>query len=168
MKRVTSCLHVLAFIFNSQPTTGENSQWLISTAQEKSSNARGKIAQQFDNEDRIPLPDPFPLPANYKANVEIALKTGRITSETQSSFLSIVTSAMYAYKKYPSCDDYMCVAKMIVGKYPFMKAVPPDPPCVSIILLFIVIFCLIFSNSCIQGVVIRCLINRFKELSPSV
>ena len=23
MKRVTSCLHVLAFIFNSQPTTGE-------------------------------------------------------------------------------------------------------------------------------------------------
>ena len=66
---------------------------------EKSSNARGKIAQQFDNEDRVPLPDPFPLLANYKTGVETALKTGRITFETQSSFLSIVTSAMYAYKK---------------------------------------------------------------------
>ena len=52
---------------------------------------------------------------------------------------------------------------MIVGKYSFMKAVPPDPPCLSIILLFIVIFCLIFSNSCIQGVIIQSLINRFKE-----
>ena len=70
---------------------------------------------------------------------------------------------MHAYKKYPSCDDYMCVAKAIVGKYPFMKAVPPDPPCVSIILLFIVIFCLIFSNSCIQVVVNQFLINHFKE-----
>ena len=52
MKRVTSCLHVLAFTFNSQPTTGENSQWLISTAREKSSNAKGEnsSAQQFDNE----------------------------------------------------------------------------------------------------------------------
>ena len=57
----------------------------------------------------------------------------------------------------------MCVAKAIVGKYPFMKAVPPDPSCVSIILLFIVIFCLIFSNSCIQVVVNQFLINRFKE-----
>ena len=70
---------------------------------------------------------------------------------------------MHAYKKYPSCDDYMCVAKVIVGTYPFMKAVPPDPPCVSIILLFIVILCLIFSNSCIQVVVNQFLINRFKE-----
>ena len=73
-------------------------------------------------DDNIPLPDPFPLPKNYRSDVEIALKSGELTQETRSTFLSAVASAMLNYKKYPSKDDHCCVARSIIVKYPFMKS----------------------------------------------
>ena len=100
-----------------------------SSSSTSSGKRRSNVVKSED--DKIALPDPFPLPRNYKANVESALKAGKLTSETRSAFLSSVASAMYAYKKYPTRDDYNCVARTIVAKYPFMKALPPDPPYVS-------------------------------------
>ena len=35
-----------------------------------------------------PLPDPFPLPHNFRTDVEVALKTGEMTRETTKSFFS--------------------------------------------------------------------------------
>ena len=95
------------------------------------SKGRSRAAVKKSEEDRIPLPDPFPLPKNYKADVEIALKTTRMTAETRSSFLSAVASSMYSIKKHPTKTDYVMVARTIVQNYPFMKALSPDPPYVS-------------------------------------
>ena len=45
--------------------------------------------------------DHIPLPKNYKADVEIALKTTRMTVETRSSFFKVFV------KKYPTRTDYI-------------------------------------------------------------
>ena len=70
--------------------------------------------------EEVILPDPFPLPANYRADVEVALKTGQITRVTRASFVSSVADAMFAFKRHPSRDDYVIVAKQMISKYPFL------------------------------------------------
>ena len=74
------------------------------------------------DEDYIPLPDPFPLPKHYPYNVEIALKRGKMTVKEKRRFISEVASAMLCYKHYPTAEDNYCVARSIVGKYPFLKS----------------------------------------------
>ena len=73
-------------------------------------------------DDAIPLPDPFELPKNYRPDVESALKSGKMTLDTNKAFLSTVAACMFSYKKYPTSDDYNNVARTIVQKYPFMKS----------------------------------------------
>ena len=58
-------------------------------------------------DDAIPLPNPFPLPKHYRADVEVALANGKMTKTTTSSFFSSVASAMLVYKRYPTHDDYV-------------------------------------------------------------
>lgn len=72
--------------------------------------------------DNVPFPDPFPLPEHYRSDVEAALKTGKMTSETRSCFISSIASAMLRYKLYPTRDDYVSVALTIIRKYPFFKS----------------------------------------------
>ncbi len=81
-------------------------------------------------DDAVPLPDPFPLPKYYRADVEIALASGKMTKETMSAFLSAVAGAMLVYKRYPTRDDYVCVARTVVQKYNFMSS-PVGTPHVS-------------------------------------
>ena len=61
-------------------------------------------------DDAVPLPDPFPLPKHFRADVEVALANGKMTKSTTSSFLSSVASAMLVYKRYPTHDGYVGVA----------------------------------------------------------
>ena len=81
-------------------------------------------------DDAVPLPDPFPLPKHYRADVEVALANGKMTKETTSSFLSSIASAMLVYKRYPTHDDYVGVARTILQKYSFMAS-PVGTPYVS-------------------------------------
>ena len=81
-------------------------------------------------EDTVPLPDPFPLPKNFRSDVEVALGIGKMTSETRTSFLSAVASAMLRFKRYPTRDDYTNVARTIISKYSFFKS-PTGIPHVS-------------------------------------
>ena len=69
-----------------------------------------------------PLPDPFPMPINFRADVDVALKTGKMTRETSKSFLSSIAGSMLAIKRYPTKEEFTRVAIDIVRKYPFMKA----------------------------------------------
>jgi len=78
-------------------------------------------------EDRIPLPDPFPLPEHYPYNIEVALKNKQMTKTTKGKFLTEVASAMFRYKYFPTHDDYVNVARCIVTKYPFMKPTDLEP-----------------------------------------
>lgn len=49
----------------------------------------GKRFQKTDD-DAVPLPDPFPLPKNYKTDVNVALKTGKMTRETKKQFFLLL------------------------------------------------------------------------------
>ena len=64
-------------------------------------------------DDTIPLPDPFPLPKRYRADVEVALASGKMTKETMSAFLKVsaVAAAMLVYKHYPTREDFLCCQK---------------------------------------------------------
>ena len=83
-------------------------------------------------DDAIPLPDPFPLPKHYRADVEPALKSGNMTEDTTRELLSCVATSMFTYKRYPTADDYRNVARVTIQKYPFMKS-PTGTPYVSLI-----------------------------------
>uniref|UniRef100_A0A1X7UQ92 Uncharacterized protein n=1 Tax=Amphimedon queenslandica TaxID=400682 RepID=A0A1X7UQ92_AMPQE len=83
-------------------------------------NSKKKINKTED--DSIPLPDPFPLPKHYRAEVEKALKLKQMSVSNMRHFLSFIASAVFAFKKYPSHKDYNCVARTIINQYPFLKA----------------------------------------------
>jgi hypothetical protein len=104
-----------------------------------SKRKRKKITKTED--DIIPLPDPFPLPKHYRADVEVALRNKTLTSETTKSFLSSVAAAMLAYKRYPTREDYVNVGRSVIQQYEFM-AQPTGAP---------------------YGGIVQSLMNRFKE-----
>ena len=82
-------------------------------------------------EDSVPLPDPFILPKNFRPDVTAALESGKMNKEANKAFLSTIASSMFSYKRYPTHEDYINVARAIVGKYPFMRS-PTGKPYVSI------------------------------------
>ncbi len=77
------------------------------------------------------LPDPFPLPENFRRDVEVALKTQKMSRETTRSFYSAVASSMLCYKHYPTKEEYTRVAVEIIRKYPFLKSRSNRSPTVS-------------------------------------
>ncbi len=81
-------------------------------------------------EDSIPLPNPFPLPKHYDADVECALRAKKMTTVARKAFIGKVASAMLCFKRYPTADDYNNVGYTITQAYPFMKS-PAGPPAVS-------------------------------------
>ena len=46
-----------------------------------------------------PLPHPFPFPANYRHDVEVCLKSCKMTASARKHFLSAIASVMFSYKK---------------------------------------------------------------------
>ena len=71
-----------------------------------------------------PLPDPFPLPPHYRADVEIGLNSGIMSKEAKAHFFSSVAASMFKYKKKPTGEEYTRMAIQLITKYPFLK--PPD------------------------------------------
>lgn len=72
--------------------------------------------------DSIPLPEPYPLPLNYRSDVEAGLKKKEMSLELKKAFFSSIAASMFSYKKYPTGTDYLNVATTIVQKYPFLKS----------------------------------------------
>ena len=81
----------------------------------------------------MPLPDPFPLPKNYKVDVKVALKNGKMTIETKKRFFSAVAATMFTYKKYPKPKDYQNVERCISST----NTSPVGSPHVSLLILLI-------------------------------
>ena len=73
-------------------------------------------------EDHTPLPNPFSLPTHYREDVERCLKSGSMTQQTKRAFFTAVAGAMLTFKRYPSSQDYHCVYRSIIAKYPFLEA----------------------------------------------
>ena len=63
------------------------------------------------------LPNPFPLPVHFRPDVEVCLKQGQMTVVAKAAFFSTVAAAMFQFKRYPSHDEKVSVAKQIVAKY---------------------------------------------------
>ena len=74
-----------------------------------------------EEDDAIPLPNPFPLPNHYSSEVETALKLGRLCNVTRQDFIARIASLMLNYKRYPSSEDYANVGQAIIMKYPFLS-----------------------------------------------
>ena len=55
-----------------------------------------------------PLPDPFPLPQNFRPDVELALRAGKMTTDTRRAYMSQVASAIFGYKRYPLREEFVC------------------------------------------------------------
>ena len=71
-----------------------------------------------------PLPHPFPLPNNYRPDVELCLKKKRMTAEARRHFHSAVAGAMFNFKRcvyyYATIDHlFMSVA------FPCHVDIPP-------------------------------------------
>ena len=62
----------------------------------------------------------LPSTQNFRADVEIALRSGQMTNEMRKAFLSQVAGAIYTYKKYPILTELEKVSKQIVEIYPFL------------------------------------------------
>lgn len=88
-------------------------------------------------EDHTPLPDPFPLPAHYREDVERCLKSKNMTQPTKKLFFSAVASAMLSYKRYPSSTDYHCVYRTIKMKYTFPETESGDQE------VYMYLFCMV-------------------------
>ena len=73
------------------------------------------------------MPNPFPLPKNYRADVAAVLEAGQMTTDTESAFFSSLASAIFKYKKMPTTEDSIDVASGITDKYPFLKATSGRP-----------------------------------------
>lgn len=86
---------------------------------------KNKIVKTED--DCTPLPDPFPLPKHFPQDVEVALRRKKLSSSEKRRFISEVASAMLRFKRYPSREDYLCVSRAIVDKYPFIKSIDAKP-----------------------------------------
>lgn len=89
---------------------------------------RRKLIKSED--DLIPLPNPFPLPKHFRADVEAALANKKMTMETTAAFYSAIASSMLVFKKYPTPEDYITVGRSIVQKYDFLSQ-PVGTPYVS-------------------------------------
>lgn len=74
-----------------------------------------------------PLLDPFPLPQNFRVDVELALKTGKMTRETQKAFISAIAGSMLTYKCYPTKEEFTRVATNVVRKYTFLRSQVGSP-----------------------------------------
>ena len=71
-------------------------------------------------EESTPLPDPFPLPTNYRPDIHLCLAKKKMTKTARAAIYTAVAAAMFQYKRYPSRDDFISVARQIIAKYPFL------------------------------------------------
>lgn len=67
-----------------------------------------------------PLPMPFILPYNYPKLVKEGLKSGSLTGNLRTKYLSTVASYVYSYKEYPTRSEYIHIAEQIVKQHPFL------------------------------------------------
>ena len=80
-----------------------------------------------DDDDSIPLPDPFPIPKHFSKDVEIALRDKKMSRESNRKFITSVASAILAFKRYPTASDYENVGRAIILKYPFLRSPQGTP-----------------------------------------
>ncbi len=107
-------------------SSGSSSYDALSVASSKAKDEYTLVAIKKSKEDSSkPLPDPFPLPLHYRPDVEACLKQGRMTATAKTAYFSEVAGAMFQFKRFPSRDEKVSVAKQLWLNIPFLL-VPLD------------------------------------------
>lgn len=70
--------------------------------------------------DDTPLPDPFPLPMNFRRDIDEALAARKLSKKQTQYFITQIAYAMLRFKNCPTCE-VICVARSVIMKYPFFK-----------------------------------------------
>lgn len=135
VKSLRRCSHYL----NEESDSGGDSS--LATSSVASEPKRKRRAMIKDADDSVPLPSPFPLPKHHSADVEVALRTKKMSTETTRRFVSSIAGTMLTYKRYPSQEDYRNVAQSVISRYPFLQSPFGSP----------------------HGAIVCMLQNRFKE-----
>ena len=59
-----------------------------------------------------------------------------MSTKEKQRFISYVASAMLRFKRYPTHDDYLCVARSVVLKYPLIE-ISDAKPYVSVVMYLV-------------------------------
>ena len=144
VKSLRRCSHYL----NEESDSGGDSSLATSSVASEPKHKRRAMIKDAD--DSVPLPSPFPLPKHYSADVEVALRTNKMSTETTRRFVSSIAGTMLTYKRYPSQEDYRNVAQSVISRYPFLQSPfgSPHVCCICICCLhnYIIIIIYIGSN----------------------
>ena len=111
-----------------------------------------------------PLPDPFILPQNHRPDVELALKSGRMTAETRRAYITKVAGSIFSHKRYPTREEFQRIAIDMVRRYPFLQSPVPGSTKTVRRRIFVHAY-FIHQVMCfiLQGAIVQSLIDRFKE-----
>ena len=88
----------------------------------------------IDAADDDEIPDPFLFPKHFNPQLELGIQ---LNSHQQTKFVTAIASIMYTYKRKPSKDDFYCVSRQCVEKYPFIaspihvRTVKTTPLCIA-------------------------------------
>ena len=81
----------------SRPDTDDTLSIASDTSLKKNRMELPGIIEKKRKED--PIPHPFPFPLNFRPEVQICLKSGKMSAEARRHFLSSIASAMFAYRR---------------------------------------------------------------------
>lgn len=70
----------------------------------------------------VDLISSFVFPKNFAPHVELGLKNKDMSITATRTFYTTVARAMFVHKRYPSSIEFDAVARLIVGKFPFLKS----------------------------------------------
>lgn len=69
-----------------------------------------------DGEDEKPIPNPLPLP-----DIELGIKKQQMSPKQHAKLISRVANIMFGYKRYPTKDEYIKVAKEELQRWSFLE-----------------------------------------------
>ena len=81
-----------------------------------------------------------------------------MSRETKAAFYSTIAHTMFAYRKYPTREEYVRIASEIIARYPFLKP-PKGSPTVSYRSVRVTVYLFFIHQASIK----QSLINRFKN-----
>ena len=76
----------------------------------------------IDAADDDEISNPFPFSKHFNPQLEVGIQAKKLNSHQQTKFVTAIANIMYTYKRKPSKEDFDCVARQCVEKFPFIAS----------------------------------------------
>ena len=86
------------------------------------SDIENPIVITVEGSEEHPIPQSFPFPGHYTADIELALKMKQVQPWQLAKLVTRIAHVMFDYKRYPTRKEYERVAQQLVDKYPFLTS----------------------------------------------